>query len=236
MLLHAAFADRRSFYLPNTYDADGEVSAVYRYRFRRSQRRNLSRRYGSSRLEDAFEKISAEAKPGDLVDGGHITFATVRKNAACPLRMITILRDPVTRSMSEYNYARASFQQRSYVRRLTAPLMPKIAGTRDFDGFLDFIEENRAVYGDIASRYVGWDGECDLAAYFAHNVFHAGVLEDISGFTEGLSEKLGKELVFPHRNRTAHKAVTRVTPRQRARIERLYARDVTLYEWVRERL
>ena len=236
VLLHETFADRRVFYLPNTYDADGAVSPVYRYRFRRSQRRNLSKRYGSSELGDAFETISAKAKPGDLIDGGHIAFGTTRENVSCKLRMITILRDPVTRSLSEYNYARAAFEQRSAVRKLTAPLMPKIAGTRDFDGFLDFMEENRDVYGNIASRYIGWDGASELSTHFAQNMFHAGVLEDTAGFARGLSEKLGKDLVFPHRNRTSRKTITRVTPRQRERIEHLYARDIALYEWVREHL
>jgi hypothetical protein len=150
--------------------------------------------------------------------------------------MITLLREPAQRSLSEYNYARQVYERRHPVRRLTVALISKMAGTRDYDGFLDFMEEHRDVYGDISSRYIGWDGAENLSSYFARSVFHAGVLEERDRFAQGLSEKLGVPLAFPHQNQTVLKSETAITPAQRARIARIFPRDMALYDWARAHL
>jgi Sulfotransferase domain len=232
-LVRDAFADRRRFYLPTTYDADGQISAFQRARFARSRLRNLLARYRVFDIADACEIIDAQAANGDLIEGGHIDFGAARAHIGRPLKMITLFRDPAQRSLSEYNYARQVYERRNPLRRFTAALMPKMAGTRDFDGFLDFMDEHRAVYGNIASRYIGWDGDEKLGSYFARNVFHAGLLEQRDRFARELSEKTGKPLAFPHENSTTRRTETAITAAQRAKIERIYARDITLYEWAR---
>jgi hypothetical protein len=235
-LLRAAFAPSHRFYLPNTYDADGRLSSLQRLRFLRSRARNLMQRYRSIDIHDAYEAIEEKARGGDLIEGGHIDFPTVRANIGRELRMITLLRDPAQRSLSEYNYARQVYERRHPLRRFTVALISRIAGTRDYDGFLDFMEKNHAVYGDIASRYIGWDGVENLSSYFARSVFHAGVLEERDRFARGLSEKLGTALAFPHQNQTVLKSETAITPAQQARIARVYPRDMMLYDWARAHL
>mgnify|MGYP001553200329 CR=1 FL=1 len=235
-LLRAAFPESHRFYLPSTYDADGQLSLLQRLRFLRSRGRNLMERYRTLDMHDAYEAIEETAQYGDLIEGGHIDFPTVRANIGRKLRIITLLRDPAQRSLSEYNYARQVYERRHPLRRFTVALISKIAGTRDYDGFLDFMEEHRAVYGDIASRYIGWDGVENLSSYFARSVFHAGVLEDRDRFARELSEKLGKNLAFPHQNRTVNPAETAVTAAQRTKIEKIYARDMALYLWTRSHI
>jgi hypothetical protein len=235
-LLSVAFDDHRQFYLPNIVDADGKISTLQRMRFRRAQARNLLQRYGTFNLQRAFDVINAEAETGDLIEGGHFDFATVKARVHHPVKMIAIFRDPVQRSISEYNYSRGAYFARSPLRRGTAAMMSKIAGKHDFDGFLDFLLEHRAAYGDVASRYAGWNGTEGLDGFFARNVFHAGILEQRDRFAEALSEKLGKKLAFPHENQTAGKSATTATAAQRAKIEKIYARDCTLYDWLRGNL
>lgn len=235
-LVRAAFADRRIFYLPDTYDADGQISAFQRLRFLRSRWRNLLSYYRVLNMHTAYEIIETQAKIGDAIGGGHVDFASIRANIGLPLKMITLFRDPAQRSLSEYNYARQVYLKRSPLRRFTAALMPKMAGTRDFDGFLDFMAEHKSVYGNLASRYIGWNGSDDLNGYFARNVFHAGILEERERFAHGLSEKLGKSVAFPHENQTEQKSETTITASQRAKIERIYAQDMMLYDWARKNL
>ncbi len=234
-LLANAFAGARTFYLYNTLDPDGAFSPLQRWRYRRSLGRNLRKHYRTADQAEVYARIAREAANGDLIDGGHIDFASVAANVKRPLKMITLLRDPVERSRSEYNYARQAFGTKFFFNRFDAGVMPKVAGRRDFDGFLDFMLEYRERYGNLASRYVGWDGQEDLSAYFARNVFHSGVLEEPEHFAAGLSEKLGKPLSFPHVNRVESEIARDITPAQRSKIEQIYSNDFTLYEWVRAR-
>ena len=235
-LLADAFEGHRTFYLYDTRNPDTEVSALQRLRYRRSLSRNLRRHYGISDQKKVYETIAREAANADLIDGGHIDFLGVCANVPRPLKMITLVRDPVERSRSEYNYARRSFASRNVFGRLDTGVMPKLAGTRDYDGFLDFLFEHRAIYGNLASRYIGWDGAANLSDYFLRHVFHAGALEESERFASELSEKMGKRLAFPHANRVENNAANPVTRAQRGRIEQIYPLDFTLYEWVRARV
>jgi hypothetical protein len=231
-MLSAAFLPEHRFYLPNTLDFDGRVSRYQRRRFVRRQRWNLRRAYKTASMDVAIGLVAAKARPGALIYGGHIDFRAVA--ARIPhLKMITMLRDPASRSLSEYNYARQTYLARNPLRRLTAPTLPKICGTRSFDGYLDFLIENADVYANFAAQYVGWDGAPALSSFFETNVFHAGVLENNRDFAERLSQKLGRRLSFPSVNRTERRSEEKITALQRSRIEKLSPRDFELYEWVR---
>lgn len=233
-VLEEAFADRRTFYLPTTFNLDGELSKFQRLRHRRAVLLNLVAQYRTVRLAKAFNHIASEASDRDLISGGHVDFPTASKNIPRPLKIITILRDPIARALSDYNYTRQGFLKKNALARIDAGLLAKMSARVDFEGFLDFQLEHRHVYGDIASRLVGWDGQSALPAYFESHVFHAGVLEESGSFADALSEKMGKRLSFPHEHRTASSYVSSVGGRERAKIESLFARDCDLYAFVRE--
>jgi len=203
-------------------------------RFFRTQSRNLFRHYGTARLHRAFDIISASARAGDLIDGGHLDFPSVRQNLRQRVKLITLFREPGARVHSEYRYFRDTHLRRNRLARLDAGLRPKIASRYSFDGYLDFLLERRDAYGDLAARYVGWDGVERLSAYFHDHVFHAGSLEHQDAFAHGLCAKLGLEISFPHRNITATRPKEVLTAYQRHRIADIFPRDLLLYEWQRE--
>lgn len=233
--LAAAFADRRIFYLPDTLDPDSQVSPPQRLRFHRSRLRNLFRHYRSFNIGTAFRCITAEAAPGDIVMGGHIDFATAANGIARPLRIITLLRDPFARARSEYDYMRRGYLKKPRLGRYDASVLHKAAGRYDFDSYLDYLFAHRAIYGDVACRYLGWNGHDDLALFFSANVFHCGLLERSAEFERALSEKLGRPFALAHENQTAagRPALTRA---QITRLEAVYPRDLELYDWVKSRL
>lgn len=232
-LLRAAFADRVVFPVPSTLNVDGSRSILQHLRFVRSRTQNIVSNYRTFRLGRAFEIITERATPGDLIDGGHIDFATAKAGVGRELKMITILRDPAERCRSEYNYARLAYEKKPHLARFDAGVMPKTAARYSFDGFVDFLLERRAQYGDIACRYVGCASPAEFAAYFSRNVFLAGVLEERDKFAGRLSDLLGKPLRFPHENSTGKAAVSTITRSQRTRIEQIYSRNVLLHDWVR---
>jgi hypothetical protein len=231
-MLRDALPRERQFYLPNTMDLDGRVSAFQRSRFLRRQRRNLVRAYRTASLGKALEIVAASISGGDVIDGGHIDFRSIAAAMMKPLQMIVLLRDPASRNLSEYNYARQVYLVRNPIRRLTAAMLPKICGTRDFDGYLDFVADNQSVYGDVAAQYMGWDGAEDLAAFFSRNVFQAGMLEQNEKFADALSCKLGRQFRFPAVNRTAWRSAESITRAQHSKIEKINPRDCALYDWV----
>ena len=228
--LTTALADSRRFFLPDTLNLDGQFSAFQRWRFRRARAGNLLTHYGSRRMSRALAVVKAEARAGDLIYGGHFDFNFARQALGRPVKIITMLRNPVERVVSEYNYARHNHLRRNPIQRIDSKLQAKIAARYSLIGYLDWLLERREVYGDLASRILGWDGAQSLDDFFRANVFHAGVLEDTPGFARGLSEKLGRTVDFPWANATLGRSERGACAEARTRLERLYPRDFELYE------
>lgn len=237
-MLLEAFADRRTFYLPDTLDFAGRISATQRWQFRQSRIKHLLAHYGTLRMVGAYARINAQAANGDLIAGGHVDYLTARENIWQKLKIVTILRNPAERCRSEYNYARRNYFKKSALTRFDSKLLKIIAGRNTFVGYLDFLLDHQDVYGNIACTYLCWRGTETIAEYFRSNVFHSGVLEENDKFARGLSEKTGKKISFPHENPTvrAEEEEIKIGAEERRRIERLYDRDLELYEWQRRNI
>lgn len=223
---------RRSFYLPNTVDLDGRVSSFQRLRFQRGQMRNLLSHYRSPRLARAFEHIEQHARPGDVLSGGHIDFQTVCGGVTRDIRILTIIRNPYDRIRSEYFYARQNFLRKSWIRKIDSSLLPQIAASRDFDGYVDFLWDHHQVYGNIAARYLGIAPRTDIKGFFERHVFHAGVLEQASHFARCLQEKMGARIEFPHLNARGSAGHVALNAAAKRKIELIYAQDFDIYEYM----
>jgi hypothetical protein len=229
--LEETFADRRIFYLPNTLDPDSKVSPLQKLRFLRARYQNLFRRYRNISMQSVWSRIDRDAAAGDLLMGGHADFATVRAHIARPVKIITLLREPLARARSEYDYMRRGQLRKPPLRRFDSSVLHKAAGRYDFDSYLDYLFDHRAIYGDIACQYLAWSRSEPISEFFARHVFHCGVLERSTEFAAGLAEKLDRPFSLPHENREPASR-PEVTPRQRARLEQIYQRDLNLYAWV----
>jgi hypothetical protein len=229
----SAFFGRRIFYLPNTLELDGRLSRFQHFRYVRARRRNLIAAYGLHRLDDAFAAIRSTIGGGDLISGGHIDFPSVSRALHRPVKIITMMRNPYWRSVSEYRYARQNQLQKSCLSRLDSHAVAMMAAKYDFEGYLDFLVEHREIYGDIASRYLGFDGG-DPAGFFQGQVFHAGILELAEEFSRGLAEKTGRAVPFPHLNKTGASSGAELSHSAKRKIAQLYERDFVLFEWLRD--
>jgi hypothetical protein len=227
-MLDVAFADRGRHYLPDTYRPETRISRWQAFRLWRSQTQNLRARQGVWTLDEAFRKIDAAARPGDLLQGGHFDHATAAAGLTLPVKSIVMLREPAERSRSEYNYARQGFLKRPPWSRFDAHLVAQAAGRYDFAGFLDYQLDHAEVFGDLVSGYLGWRPGQSYEA-FRETVWCWGVLDGAAAFTARLSALTGKPLEMPRHNVTARVEQTEVSAAERARIERLYARDLELY-------
>lgn len=232
--VRTGFAGRRVFYLPSTITRDAAFSHFQRYRAFRSRAQNLFKHYGTISLNRVYETIAREAADGDAIDGGHIDFRTVAVNIPRRLKIVTILRRPEARSLSDYNYNRQGYFKKPFFNRYDAGILHKASARYSYVGYLDFLLDHREIYGNIASAQLGWDGTENLGTFSSTNIFHAGVLEKWDRFATGFSEKLGRPLHFPHENRTNMVTAREIGAEARSKIERLYERDFVLYEWVRD--
>jgi hypothetical protein len=229
-ILKRAFSQQTVFHLPHTLSLEGELSVAQAFRFRRSQAQNLFAHYRTFDMAKACASIERWALDGDLILGGHVDFPFLLERIARPVKMITLFREPGTRCRSEYDYCRAGYHGKSALSRLDTTIKHRMAARYSFDGYLDFLLDRADSYGNLAARYVGWDGREALDRFFARCVFHSGVLEQSDVFARGLAAKMKMPLAFPHENRS--KATTPdLAAAQRAKIEQLYPLDFLLYEW-----
>lgn len=227
-----AFPAARTFMLPNTLDIEGSISALQQLRHIRHAARINYRWHRLLRLAHVFERINTHAVPGDVLTGGHIDFDTCRNALVRPAKFITLVRNPVDRSLSEYAYARAGHGRKHSLAKWDASLVAKAAGRYSFEGYLDFLTDHRAAFGDIACRYVGLKAGDDIAAHFAAHAYHFGTLDNLPAFARGLGAKAGRMVEERHLNPTTAARIN-LTPAERRKIERLYAGDFVLYDWCR---
>lgn len=235
MLAARACEGSRTFFLPNTLDLDGEISSFQRLRYARHAMRLNYRHHRVLRLGEVFAAIGRDAKPGDMITGGHIDFQTCREKLPQNMKMIALIRNPVERSLSEYAYARHGFNRKSPWTKFDASVVAKAAGRYSYDGYLDYLLEHSAVFGNIACRYLGRAPDADIAGHFDKYAFHFGTVDNLDGFAKSLARKTGRNVALQHLNRTLLPTDRIITHATRAKIERLYAADFEVYEWARRR-
>ncbi|MDP1737191.1 MAG: hypothetical protein Q8L23_07105 [Caulobacter sp.] len=223
-----ALSDRTSFYLPDTLRREARISRWQAFRLWRSQAQNLSKHWGVTSLAAALAKIDAAARPGDLLIGGHFDQPTVQAGLSRPVRSIVLLREPADRARSDYNYARQGFLKKKPWQRFDAHLTAQAAGRYGFEGFLDYQLEHPEVFGDLACAYIGWRPGTPLESVLP-TIFCWGVLEEAGAFAARMSDLAGRPLTFGVSNATREVEQLDISTAERARIERLYARDLELY-------
>ena len=229
LMLGEAFAGRRVFYLPDTLRPETALSPWQRLRLWRSQRQNLMQKLGTPSLSAAFARIEAQARPGDLIAGGHSDQGLVRARLSRPVRFVTLMRDPASRALSDYNYARAGYLKKQPWQRFDAHLLAAVAARRDFAGFLDFQIEHAAVFSDPAAAFLGWRRDQPLEPWLADNLWDWATLETAHALAARLAERLDRPAVFGSHNRTEAGRAD-IAADERRRVERLCARDYELYE------
>jgi hypothetical protein len=232
-IVEEALPSARRYMLPNTLDIEGSISALQQLRHIRHAARINYRWYRLLWLEQVFDRINIEANAGDLLTGGHIDFDTCRRKLTSTVKFVTLVRNPIDRSLSEYAYARSGHNRKNSLARWDSSLIAKAAARYTFEGYIDFLTDHRAAFGDIACRYVGLRAGEDIAAHFAAHAFHFGTVDRLSAFVRGLSEKTGNEVHLRHLNPTVAPAHVTLRQAEYRKIEKLYAGDFALYDWCR---
>ena len=149
---------------------------------------------------------------------GHVPFTTDNRDAG--YRFVTVLRDPVERFVSHYNYL-----QHAHPDPRRAPKL---------DGFLETGDAAR-----LASQYLHYFGNTDIkrqkpsVRIAVANLMRfdlVGDSADLRGFARQLRHLTGHPLPIFHRNRAP--VPTRVPQHLRSRIEQLCEQDLSIFDAV----
>lgn len=145
-----------------------------------------------------------------------------------------MLRDPVARFVSEYNYSRNGFFKKPLHIRWDAGAKAKLAGRYNLHDYAVALQEQSDVFGNIAARFLGIDQPSTIKTRFEDDVYIAGILENLESFRRRLCDKSGFD-VPPVRLNSAPRNFERDINRKTiAIIEDLYALDFDIYEFARK--
>ena len=193
--------------------------------------RTLLRGCRALTFAQAWKYIDNHASDGDLISG-HIRYG----DPVLPtfrLNYITLLRDPVARVLSNYNYSRLGYQKRNALRRSYVGGHVRAAGTYSFSGYLSYLDESTGGDANIMWAFsFGDETVSDPLAFLQANYFHLGVLEHFDLFATDLGRKLGVQLLPRKSNITPQRTANALTMADRRLFERLFSRDIVLYEAV----
>lgn len=229
----SALPGARVFETPETARTISKGVTLYeQMRSRRRRWRHFMKASGAWTEAGFWRGVHTAAADGDIV-AGHLCYGEPQL-PDFDLRYVTLLRDPRERMLSSYNYDRVGFERRPGWRRSVATGQLQASG-RSFEHYLNYLAdpERRAI--QPASLYVlGDENPVDDLAFLRDRYFHFGVLDKLDLFARGLGAKLGREAAAEWKNRTPKRKHAALSPAEAKLIEKVFARDVELYERARD--
>ena len=218
----------RHFGMPHSpHPSDGRPWGE-RLRATRSRVRTLAERYRAVTFAQAWRHVEAHASDGDLISG-HIRYG----DPALPsfqLNYITLLRDPLGRALSNYNYCRLGYQKRNALRRGYVGGDVRAAGRYSFSGYISYLAERTRGDANVMWAFSIGDREvADPLDFLRANYFHFGVVEHFDLFAAGLGRKLGVQARPRKLNVTPQRVADALPAADKRLFERLFSRDIALY-------
>jgi hypothetical protein len=220
----------RRLYLGSRQTIDSEYSMFQYVRYIRAAAKNNFVKYRNFSIKSVDNFLKENAKNGDILVGGHFTNNYVKENINQNIKIITIIRNQIKRIISDYVYSRKGYINKPFYLRWDAGVISRKSGMLDFDAFLDFMLENKAHYGNISSRFIGWTSNDDFSEFVKQNVLCWGRLENIDKFEKSCSEIFEKSIVLEKTNVSGSSTVIVPTKRQINLIEQINDLDMNLYE------
>ncbi len=229
-MVKAALHDRHYFRLPHlATEPDTGITLYDRFRLRRKLIKGFLKDYGVFTESAVWKKISRTAKDSDIISG-HLHYGRPQL-PGWELQCITLLRNPVDRLISEYNYWRQNFQSRTFIQKRYVRGLLLVAGTCSLSDYIRYVHEHRKTLGNPATAFVvGHHTGCDPFDFLQQNYFHFGVLDEMDFFAQELSQKLNRPVATAWTNKTRKTAENKLSPADMALLEELLDSDIPLYQ------
>ena len=224
-----AYPDSQHFQFDLPRKLGESDSFLEKIRVSKNYKRSLFKRYGCLSEECVWEKINASLKPNDIISG-HIKIDEIKTNKY-ENRLVTLIRNPMDRIISEYNYTRLGYLKRNKFQKLYHRNKLMAAGKYDLEGYLSFMNDHDDEYGRFMKNYIlgkDFSGGNELD-FMLENYFSFGTVEKIEKFIGDFKNKTGITLTQQNQNITKQKKVNTLSPKEVALIEKICGEDIDLY-------
>ena len=165
---------------------------------------------------------------------GHVPFCRAAADAfGEQWQFVTVLREPVSRFMSEYLYNRFKMSQHFRVEEGLEAYLDTADARRTSTQITNFLTGRRDAYAAPTDRDV--DAALDNLRRFAV----VGLLEDLNRFASDIAARFGHRPAIPHTNQSPVPASERdqdIDPAIRNRIAELCVADVEIYRRAQQML
>ena len=193
--------------------------------------RTLLRGCRALTFAQAWKYIDNHASDGDLISG-HIRYG----DPVLPtfrLNYITLLRDPVARVLSNDTGSRLGYQKRNALRRSYVGGHVRAAGTYSFSGYLSYLDESTGGDANIMWAFSFGTRRFPIRSPSCRQTTSTWAFsKHFDLFATDLGRKLGVQLLPRKSNITPQRTANALTMADRRLFERLFSRDIVLYEAV----
>ncbi|HEU4475248.1 MAG TPA: sulfotransferase family 2 domain-containing protein, partial [Methyloceanibacter sp.] len=158
---------------------------------------------------------------------GHVPFSRAAADAfGDQWQFITILREPISRFMSEYFYNRFKASYHFRVEEDLEPYLDTADARRTSTQLTNFLTGRRDEYATPTAA------EVESAVENLRRFAVVGFVEDLKRFADDMAARFGRRPAIPHTNRNPAPEATRkreIDPALRERIAELNAADLEIY-------
>lgn len=229
-MLSSAFPEKKHFSMPSyPPTADKGIGIYEKFRYHRRVKRRLWKHFKAFSWQKTWDRVNSSASHGDIVSG-HFAHGTPQL-PNWDLRYITLVRNPLTRLISEYRYCKQSYDRRSRCSRWYLANRLKAAGTGSINDYMAYLLSHGDHFPNPLTAYItGESNHPDPYGFLVKNYFHYGTLEDIETFAKQLSEKIDRPLPVIWTNKTSQAPMVDQQEIDPISLEKLISKDMLLYQ------
>lgn len=213
--------------VPNLSGQDRDFSFIEYLRALRKFTRRAFTAHGVLSKERMWSKIDQLSKEKNIIVSGHIPLNEIPHPEL--FKLITIIRHPVSRLISEYKWKQHGFNKRGPIRKLYHRGRNYYAN-KSLSEYVDFLADHADIYSNITTKFVtGLIDHPDPASFVLEHYWHYGLLEYSDVFARTLSEKTGIHCNMPHNNLSPLRSDVEVSSRVIDKFTSFNQKDFELY-------
>ena len=197
-------------------------------RLLKKERRMLWNNFRVLSYPAMWKKLAADSSGGRIISG-HMKYSEIAMDKR-QVRLVTLLRHPVDRFISDYNYSSNSYKNKGFLSQHLYTNERSQAGRASLEEYVGYLEKTGQDRRAYQLEYVidpNWSG--DPVDFMEQHYFCYGLVENMAAFKADFFEKTAVELQLENLNRSKGVDKGSISPSLRQRIEALCVKDIEFY-------
>lgn len=204
------------------------ISHIEKFRIYKNSTRSIWKKHRCLSFDAVWDKTNQIIKDNDIIHG-HLTVDAIQLKE-CNRRLISVIRDPYNRMLSEYNYSRTSFNKKNFISKKYKNKL-YIAGNYSFEGYISYLKENQPLHGRYISRFlIGKNKHTNPMEFLQDNYYAFGVLERMDLFINDFYKKSNIRLTQQKANITKSRKYNELSTNERNAVSKFCEEDIDLYQ------